>query len=170
MSSQKKNKAQAEIMGLVVIVIIISVALLFYVSMNVNSDKNTKKTIFRQYANNDLSASFTKALKDTSVCGTNIDGLIADCATRKQLNCEGLTSCEKLNETLVNITNQTLDVWGYVYDMVIYFPDDTFPDGILDIGSGECNRKTIGRSPPSPYAVSLFPWAGVVRIELGICN
>ncbi len=161
-----KKKGQSEIVGLVVIVIIISVALLFYVSSSVKGSSSTKKTIFRQYTNNELSASFTKAFIDTSVCSTTVDGLIYDCATTKQLRCDGKNSCAKLNDTLVNITNQTLDAWGYVYDLVITFPNEE----VISVGSGKCTSGTVGRSPPSPYSIPLYPWVGTVRVELGICN
>lgn len=161
-----KQKAQSEIMGLVVIVIIITVVLLFYVSSSITDTTSTKKSIFRQYTNNELSASFTKAFIDTSVCQTTIDGLIYDCATVQQLRCNGLSSCEQLNKTLHNITAQTLDAWGYVYDITINLSNDYS----LHVGSGQCTPETIGRSPPSPYSIPLYPWTGTARIELGICN
>jgi hypothetical protein len=163
----KPRKAQSEIVGLVVIVLIITVALLFYVSMSISGDGNSKKTIFRQYTNNELSASFTKAFIDTSVCGTTIDGLIYDCATAGRIRCDGLTSCQQINETLVNITNQTLDAWGYIYDIVITFPDEAKR---IEVGTGLCNAGTVGRAPINPYIVPLYPLPGTVRLELGICN
>ncbi|MCF7798755.1 hypothetical protein K9M74_02525 [Candidatus Woesearchaeota archaeon] len=163
-----KQKAQSEIIGLVIIVIIISIVLLFYLSSSINAADSSKKRLFTQYTNNALQASFIKAFIDTSLCGTTIDSLIYDCATTRTIRCHGMNSCAAINDTLYNITNQTLDEWGYIYDFRIDFPSTSAKD--ITAGQGLCTAETVGRSPISPYSIPLYPWTGAVRLELGICN
>ena len=63
-------------------------------------------SVFNIYSNNELSVSFIQALLDTSVCGTNVQELIVDCAKYKKIQCGSKNSCQQLDETIISIKNK----------------------------------------------------------------
>lgn len=167
------KKAQSEIIGLVVIVLIVTLVMLFYVSsVTKNGDKSTKKSIQKQYSHNELATSFVNTFLRTSVCNYDVGDLISDCGTRKKILCTDgglytqLTSCEMLNKTLIQIKNDTLDVWQTPYGLTIYFTTDNK----WFYGIGNCTRNTTGRSAPAMFPVSYFPYTGEAWVELGLCG
>jgi len=161
-----KIRGQVEIIGLVFIVIIISVAMLFYISFQIDNDDSDKLTIQQEYAQNELSVSFLNVLLDTSVCGVYVKDLIADCATKRQIGCDGVDSCTALNNTLVEIKNATLDMWGKSYGLQIKFNDYNN----LTYYTDNCIPGKLSESKGSPaiFFVPLNP--GEARVELGICR
>jgi hypothetical protein len=172
MKKEKRNykksfsKAQVEILGLVFIVLIVTVAMLIYITFSVKEELNPQDDVFQKYTDVETSFSFIKVFLDTSVCGTKIQELIKDCATTKRIRCGYNTSCQVVNATLVQIKNQTLDVWGKDYGIFIkYSSVDN-----LTYFTGNCNptKKVLGSTSPGVYYIPLNP--GEVKFTMNICE
>jgi len=160
------KKAQVEIIGLVLIVLIITIAMLFYLSYSVDDKINPEKSAYNKYTNTELSVSFIQSLLDTSECGTNVQELIVNCARFKNIRCGTKTSCEQLNETITNVLNLTLDKWGTSYWLVVDF--DEYSN--LTYFTPDCkpNAKIAGTNSPGIQPISLFP--GEAYVKLAICS
>ena len=163
------TKAQAEIFGLIVIVLIISMVMMIYLSSEADRVEDQQGiSTQKKYAYNELAISYLDSLVDTSVCSVQLDVLIRDCGSQQQIRCsDGKTSCQKLNETIIQIKNETLDEWGLPYGLIIDFPEYAVDD--LEYVKNNCTKETTGRSAPGWIPISLEP-TGTAMLELGICE
>lgn len=163
------RKAQLEIIGLVVIVLIISLAMMFYLSYASNDATSSKQSVYKTYSHNELSVSFLSALSDTSVCGDiNFEDLVSDCGIRNRVICPGTkTSCEQLDEIIVTIKNETLDKWDFAYGLTINF---TTSREAIEYIKYNCTRNTVGRGAPGVFPIAYYPTPGDAILELGICG
>ncbi|MFP4118437.1 MAG: hypothetical protein ACLFTH_00090 [Candidatus Woesearchaeota archaeon] len=163
------RKAQSEIIGLVIIVLIVSMAMLIYLSSQAEKAEDDQgANLQKEYAYNELAMSFLDTLVDTSVCNVDVDKLVRDCGSQQEIVCnDGMTSCEKLNQTIVKIKNKTLDVWDYPYGLIIHYPENNQED--FKYIYQNCTNETTGRSAPGWIPISLHP-RGTAMIELGICE
>jgi hypothetical protein len=157
------KKGQSELMGLIFIIVIVSVAMLFYLSYSVDSklDKSKDNKV-RKFEHSEISVSFVNVLLDTSSCSVSVEDLIVDCATNRHISCPGGNSCITLNETITSIINDTLYVWDVPYGFIV------------DFGSWNYTYSTYNCTPqdvtvaPGRFFVPLFP--GHVMLELGFCG
>lgn len=164
----KSEKAQSEIVGLVVIVLIVAVAMLIYLSSQAEEAEEQQGIgVQKKYAYNELSISFLDTIVDTSVCSVTVDELVKDCGSRHEIMCDGKTSCEKLNETFISIKNDTLDEWGVSYGLIIDYPSRTGND--MRYVTGNCTPESTGQSAPGYMPIPLEP-QGTAIVKLGICN
>ncbi len=97
-----------EIVGLLVIVIIIVLIIFFSLTFRLRQP-GTERTLTYQDENivKQLGPTITET---TTQCGNNqriLKELITDCATTKSINCGTQTSCEKLNQTISKIIDET---------------------------------------------------------------
>jgi competence protein ComGC len=119
-----QKKAQSELLGFVIVVLIISVGLLFVVGFMVMNAKNAStRTAF---TDKQLAVNLNKALlQTTSECdGKQVKDLIVDCADRKAILCQmpngqRAFSCEYLEYQIPKLLSLTLDEWGAVYEYKI---------------------------------------------------
>jgi len=166
----KNKKGQIEIIGLVIIVLIITIAMLFYISYNTNSKNPTKKTIYQEYAYNELATSFAKSFLETYVddCHATVEELMVDCGSLRggRIRCGSDTSCQKLEEVAIQIKNATLDDWNYPYGLEIKLSDSKNYTFI----KYNCSQGEVGRGTPGVFLVPYYPDPGVGRLELGICK
>jgi len=164
-----KRRAQLEIVGLVVIVLIVSIAMMFYLSYASKDASSSKRTIYQTYSYNELSVSFLSALSDTSICGDiNFEDLVSDCGIRNRVICPGTqTSCQQLDRILVEIKNETLDKWDFAYGLVINF---TTSQEAIEYSTYNCTRSTVGRGAPGIFPIAYYPTPGDAIVELGICG
>lgn len=165
-----KKRAQTEIVGLVIIVIIITIAMLFYLTYKAQPTNTTKKTLYQEFAHNELATSFSQSLLETHItsCQATVEELIVDCGSLrgKQIRCGAQSSCEKLEEVVIEIKNATLDEWNYAYGLTIKLSDYKNYTYIKD----NCTTDTVGRGTPGIFLVPYFPDPGVGMVELGICK
>jgi len=167
------KKAQTEIIGLVVIVIIVSIAMLFYLSYATGKgETSTRDNIYKEYTNNELSVSFIQTLLKTSIenCGdASFEDLVYDCGTKRQITCTtGFNSCEQANKTVRTILNETLDEWDLAYGFSIIY-SHTRQEHIETYNCSNQNEE-IDRAALGLFLIPYFPQPGNARLELGICR
>jgi len=179
-------RAQLEIIGLVFIVLIVSMAMLFYLSYSVNHED---KQVFKKYADNELGMSYATVFTKTSICGTEMSKLLEDCATTKRIVCAGgLNSCETLNKTIIRLLSQTLDKWDKAYGFTIRWTDSPLNDDYTSNWqvNGEnamyfdnekwvytrrnCTEETTGiRRAPGISPIPLGMTGDTITVEIGMC-
>lgn len=166
------KQGQIEIVGLVIIVLIVAVAMLFYVSYS-SSQRAEQKNFQKEYEDTELGTNFVSALLKTSVCNVNVNDLITDCArgTQRRLICEGgRGACEMLNYTIIQIKNETLDKWDVSYGLYIDFSLADKEDEPWVYTRYNCTEDTVGSRPVSPFTTRLHPTNDYTQVALGICE
>lgn len=187
----KTKKAQLEIVGLVFIVIIVSVAMLFYLNYSVNNKDD--KGLLKEYSDNELGTSFALTFLKLSMCGVEVDDLLVDCAFQKQIICsQGRSSCEMINDTLLYLLNETLDAWDESYGISIRYTqmpsveDTDNPKETNWIINGpsmmsfekekwtyvryNCTEETTGKRAPGIFLIPISGTGDSVSLEVGMCN
>lgn len=153
------KKSQMEIMGLMIIVVILSLALLFVIKAVF-----LKKTedITQTYEQGKLVESFVNTLfQTTSGCtdDTTIQDLLIDCAknpfSKGGITCSnGKDSCTYANETIAYILKQTVDIWaiGTGYEFVAIAPPN---QRIVYYSHGNLSASAGGET--TPFVLRLYP-------------
>ena len=92
------KKAQMEVMGLIVIVVLLILAIFFVVAFKTSQPG---KKIQNTFSDDQLSAKFLISfLKTSAGCrDLTIEDLIQDCAVERRITCMGLDSCTFVNKT-----------------------------------------------------------------------
>jgi len=116
-SARRSRRAQMEMMGLVVIVILITLGMFFMISFGLKEDKAEKKFTRKGLAASTMGAIMKATTASDENCGLIEfeNDLLEDCAVNFetpdynfQYNCGGLNSCLFLNKTIYKILNETL--------------------------------------------------------------
>jgi hypothetical protein len=164
-----------EVIGLVVIVILITLGMLFMAKFAL--DEKDKKSTFTSEG---LAVSTMAAMMKLSVnCRQPGDSYLAlqndlleSCVENvglTQPQCNGVDVCDFLNQTIKDLLNQTLGVWGKSYQFESKLFSGDKPDPILSIvdddgkGCGKVDRDTS----------RLFPLStdqGIVQSVLYVCD
>jgi hypothetical protein len=189
-------KAQSELLGLAMVVLLIALGFVFLLSFMVaTSDSDTRK----EFVDKELAINTLNAMLDTNtLCrGNSVKKLIVDCATNKRVRCGNtnqLNSCQYLfsqtddgssdpQGVVPYILNQTLDnrndfvFTGYIS----YIGGDTEELSELSAFGGASSKKgyfsninTVNRPQcPRGQVPGIFPLpisTGTIFIELYICE
>lgn len=157
------RKAQIEIMGLIVIVILLTLGMVFTISLKADQPK---KEIKKTFNDDQLSSNFILAFLETSTgCRSyNMEHMIQDCAVENNTPCDGLTSCKYLNKTLKTFLGKTLDVWGTKYALKI--------EGMaLEIKfNSSCGPDDDKDTTFQPVSISRYGYFDTATIWLDICD
>ncbi|MBI4142146.1 hypothetical protein HY484_04425 [Candidatus Woesearchaeota archaeon] len=119
----KKNKAQMEIMGLAIIILLIGVGLLFALQYSLKKPmttvQKTKESI--------LAANFLTTLLNTNTECNNrmIKELLQDCVLGRPIDCGGQKPCEFAKEKIDFVLDNSLKQWNKRYDFTIEGSDAT---------------------------------------------
>jgi hypothetical protein len=123
-ASSFQKKAQMEIMGLAIIVILLSMTFLFVIQFVLLKEPTQES---KEYAQSELAANFLNTLLETDAECANIEisTLFQDCTNncnedtagecRGNLQCQGRSSCIYLKGTVKDILNDTFDQWNINY-------------------------------------------------------
>ncbi len=158
---KKNKKSQAEIVGLAIIVILITMGLLFFVKFGILDKKDDIKGSF---IDSELANKMGDVLlKTTTNCKeSSVTELFQDYAAFNRIDCDGMNSCEKLNETIDIIFSKTLEEWKKSYEFKAYRGSEK----IMEKSYGNCNRYSTRNQ--ETYVV---PTArGNLLITLDICS
>ena len=164
MDKMKKNKkSQAEIVGLVIIVLLITIGFLFVVKFVIMKEEpDTKKSfVHSELASNTLNV----LLKTTTDCeGSDVTELFQDCASmHPRIECDGVSSCIRVNETIELILSETLEKWNKQYEFEAYIPDS---DEFISHYGG-CDENLDKES--STYYILIFE-GRTLYVTLDICG
>jgi hypothetical protein len=149
MNMVDSKKAQTEILGLAIVVVLLSFGLIMILSSTSNSAPNELKQI-----NEELADKFINTLLHTSTPDCNyltIQDLILDIASNSpsgSIICEqtGQTSFDYLNQTLSYISNSTIAKWkGGNYQLSVFLNKDI---PLLFYGKRSC--EMMGKEYPIP--------------------
>ncbi len=157
--SKLYHKSQMEIMGLVIIVILISVAMLFVLQAMLKPSESAKKT----YTSAQLASNTLNSIVQTETgCFTDMTTLLKDCSEFQQIECDYLNSCEFIEKEIKHILNTTLRTWNKAYRFEIYIP--AYNQQIMNDSYGRCVRDIKSELYPlSAAGTTLF-------IKLDICG
>jgi hypothetical protein len=142
------KKAQIEMMGLVVIVLILAVGFLFVVStLTKGGERESPQEIYQKelLAYNTIGA-FIQA---TPECGedASMADLIDDCVSYNEMRCLGLSSCEYVTVQAAIVLNSTLNVRKQQYNFYVL---DSSGVAFIEIGSGQCLGNRVSQTQPLP--------------------
>lgn len=116
-----KRKAQMEILGLAIVVVLILVATIFVVRFLVikSPTEYRKGFISAELASNILSTFLKTAAKECSQL--TMTELMQDCAQARSIICgNGQDSCSYAESTATHIFENTLDKWSIKYEFLAY--------------------------------------------------
>ena len=161
---KKNKKSQAEIVGLVIIVLLITIGFLFVVKFVIMKEKpDTKKSfVHSELASNTLNV----LLKTTTTCERcDVTELFQDCAAiRPKIYCDGINSCDKVNEVVEFILSESLKKWNKKYEFRAYIPGSDEPISQFD---GGCDKNLDKES--STYYI-LIDGGRTLYVTLDICG
>jgi hypothetical protein len=178
MNKNNYKKGQADIFGLVFIVLIVLVAIIFFIGTNLNKKSNDIKNSF----DNDVLSlnTITNIMKTTAKdCNKlSLGDLFIDCAKNKndksklivcndgEATIENSNSCDYAKYTTQIILENSLSSWGKVYQMKVSLDDNT---EIFSYGS--FNEKNQCDLLDRNVKTSLLPLnPGFLKVELMMCN
>ncbi|MFH1849439.1 MAG: hypothetical protein ABH879_04605 [archaeon] len=160
------KRAQTELLGLAVVVLLISVGMLFIVRFSMQTEPSDAKKSFThsEMASNILSTLLKTNIPDCSK--TTVTELFQDCATTPRIDCIGpggasLDSCAYLEAQLPALFGRTLGSWNKEYEFTAKRSD---ADVIGPIAEGDCSGEKQSKIFPIP----LHP--GTLMLRLDICG
>jgi hypothetical protein len=179
--STPSKKAQMEIIGLVVIVILISLGILFLAKFSLQTKPQDAIFLRKELATSSLTA-LLKTSVEKGECPDDAEPsfteVLIDCARHYPigfgevtLNCGGKHSCDFFSENAKNLLDETIGSWQRDYELkaeLIRVPGAD-PELLLN-PSGE-NGCSLGQDRDSSGAVPLPTIdAGLVEVVLLVCD
>jgi hypothetical protein len=169
------KKAQMEIFGLAIIVILVFIGMMFLLMFYMK----TPDTYSAKEKDNDQT--MAQNLVDTifslnTTCGRDMDELLVDCYVNKDApnliyKCEGMDSCEYTFKVLNNTLNRTLILWNKAFKMSIL---GEARGSIYDREYMQCIQSVRGSRYIPLYSTALQPdspdESGVIEVRLDICR
>jgi len=151
------KKAQAEIMGLAIIVILIIIGMFFLIKFLTIDTIDYKK----QYTQAELASNMINTfLMTTSDCnGFSITELLQDCNQDKSIICSGESSCDYVSLTAQQIFMETLEKWNVDYEFKVFNDEDT----LITLGTN-CLGYMKSKMFPVPTS------SGNLFVKMDICG
>ena len=155
------RKAQTEIMGLAIVVILLVIGMTFVIRFMMSKEPTDykKQFTYAEIASNTLNTFLKSASKDCNEL--TMTELLQDCSQSKSIFCEnGKISCDYVTETAQLVLNQTLEIWNYKYEFLV-FKDKGKP--LIQLGS-LCPADKKSKTFPIPTS------SGTVFVKLDVCG
>ena len=166
--SKNSKKAQMEIMGLAIIIILVALAMLFVVQFVILKPQPDIKKAFthKELAVNTVNT----LLATTTECrDLSLSQLLKDCAEGGVIQCTGGSlSCEYARSIIEEILTDTLDVWNKDYYLTVTVQEQQQDQDVIP-PLGEPCPITIEKITSSPCCI-LPTGAGPMRMNLDICG
>ena len=167
-------RAQMEMFGLAVIVVMITLGFLFVITFRAAAPKAEFQ---KDYTYDELAQNFVNSVISVNVreCGTTritVSDLIKYCNKGEDVTyrCGGQDACLLLNSTLKTILSRTLESRN---DAFMLYTEGLNAPGFRDINLTNPNRNCTSRMERGQRGVmpiSMFPQPGNVFIYLDICK
>jgi len=161
------TKAQMEMMGLAVIVILLTLGMFFVVKFTLLKEPSDQVQTFQQ---RQIASGFLSTLLTSNAgCGgtSTFARLVEEIPNEfSLLNCQNTDLEDYFGDSVTIILGKTLDVWNFKYEFFVLFPLGV-PDYVEDIKiNNECDETLLQAESktfpiPSDY--------GIIRVGLKIC-
>lgn len=173
----RSKKAQHEIMGFVLIVVLVSIAIVIFLSLNIYKNKNTKENSV------EISNLLQAAMYYTSDCAVNYipqyregQDLIKECYKNPDERClNGKTVCDALKDTFYQVIENNLMVSeespNKAYRMSVYY--STFGDKESDKLILATDKGIFGNCSSiigGGHSIATGTFSGTINIELELCK
>ena len=155
------KRAQMEILGLAIVVVLVLVATVFIVRFLVLKSPTDyrKDFVSSELASNVINTLLKIAAKDCSQL--TMTELLQDCSRGRGIVCDnGQDSCKFVESTAKDIFNETLEKWNYKYEFLAYV-DVNSP--LIKIGQ-ECKADKTSKLFPIPISTA------TMFVKLDICG
>ncbi len=155
----KIKKAQMEVFGLAIVVILIFMGIVFVIKFYkpASTEEIKSKYVDEVIAQNMLSTLFNL----NTTCSLDMSELAKDCYFGGEYICESTRSCKYVNDTISNILENTLEEWKKPYEFKITKTN-------INKTYGNCSKlkKVAGQ-----YIITLYPEEqGTITALLYICR
>jgi len=155
------KRAQMEILGLAIIVVLIMLGVLFAIQFVLRAPPEQAA---QEYRESQLAASLvTTMLSTTTACrDATVAELLQDCAVFTRISCPQGNSCDEAKVVIGQILVGTLETWERDYRFAI----SGGPSRIDEIyyGLGDCTGEIESNTNPVPTA------AGPLQVRLDLCS
>ena len=157
----KSVKAQSEIMGLAIIMILIAMGILFaIVFFTGNSEKGFIQIAEQELVSNTLNAMLqTTTYSETDCNGQTIERLINDCEGEQRFFCSNKNSCEFVKEKTSYMLTEILGKQNRDY----YFQIKD-SQNLRNIKPGKCTGEQTASTSPIVF------YGGTLTAELYLCR
>jgi hypothetical protein len=168
---RKDKRAQMELMGLTIIVILVILGILFAVKFVILKKPPETKASFTR---SQMTSNFGMALlqSTTADCkGTDLTELMTDCAqwieTGGLITCgDGNTSCSYVNSTVAKLIDDTLVQWKMKYYITASTSKNPADPKVFEFKSPKCDDRQPGNSE-----LFFLPTdRGVLTMKIFICS
>gem|GEM_PF-6012960 len=169
---KETKKAQSELMGIVIVVLLISFGMLFAFKLSAEKKEPIKRSFDeKQLASNTLGT----FLRSTSDCNhERVSSLITDCGGSCIITCPGFqtdttggdssatcSSCKYLESKSKYLFEKTLATWGKNYTFEMY---KTGKSKIVYTQNGPCVSYQESQTQPFPI------YGDIIYIRLDLCS
>ncbi len=154
------KRAQMEILGLAIVVVLILVATIFIVRFLVLKSPTEYRSGFvsSELASNTLNTFLKTSAAECSQL--TMTELLQDCARAESITCDnGQGSCSFVNSTAISILSRTLGSWGMRYEFLAYTDSKLT---LINIGQ-QCRGEKKSKLFPIPATTT------TIYAKLDIC-
>lgn len=151
------KKSQMELMGLAIIVVLLSLAMVFVIRFVLLKPETSQA---KEYTESELSANFLNTLVETNApdCSNiKFSTLFQDCANNKNTGAGGTipcgsqySSCAYLHDKTKDILTNTFDKWHYSYYFIASMKLDDETAKIFEPIGSLCTGDRKGKQQPLP--------------------
>jgi len=158
------KKAQTEIMGLAIIVILIIIGLTVVIKFITSKEPAEFKKEFTrsELASNMLNTFLGTSIKDCD--GLTVTEFLQDCGQSNSIICGTQKSCKYVEDTAKDIFEKTLEKWGIDYEFKVFEIVNEKEKLLFDSIGNECKENKKSKTFPIPTA------SEVIFAKLDICG
>jgi hypothetical protein len=155
-----KRKAQTEIMGLAIVVILLILGMTFVVKFLLSKEPTDYKQQFihSELATNMINTFLKTVSKDCN--GLSMTELLQDCGQSESIICDGQLSCSYVENEAQFILSKTLESWKVPYEFKAFQQEE---NPIFALGS-PCLSNKKSKTFPIPTT------SGTLFVKLDVCG
>ena len=154
------NKAQTEIIGLAIVVILLVIGMTFVIRFTLSKDPVNLKS---EFYSSELASNWPNTFLNTKSENCNelsMTELLQDCGHGKSITCDGKKSCDYVKDTAIEIFGKTLDVWKVEYEFKVFRIEN---DPLITVGN-PCPGSKKSKTFPIPTS------SGPLSVKLDVCQ